>query len=517
MMRQDWIECILDDLLVLMTNGSSAKQFEEEIGLPISRIETIWNETIDFERVKYIKESKPEFVEKYQVIKNDILLSHINSDSHLGKTAIYKNEKKVLIHGINLLKLRPQPEIIADFLLHQFRFKKIKGDFIAVAQRAVNQSSINQRKLKVFDFVIAPLPEQRAIVAKIEELFSDLDKGVADLKKAQDQLKVYRQAVLKKAFEGELTKEWREQQTNLPTADELLEQIKEERQKHYEQQLENWKQAVKSWEENGKEGKKPNKPKFLKDPNKIEDGEIESYNNLPNTWLWSRLANTVVDHSSDIVDGPFGSNLKSTEYQDEGKPILRIQNIKSNQFIDKNIKYVSNEKYNFLKRHQFKPNDVIVTKLGDPLGLACRVPLDFKSGVIVADLIRIRPSSSYINYDWLTLLINSIVIQSQFRKITKGTTRPRMNLTIMRNVIIPLPSYEEQHQIVKEIESRLSVCDKVEESITESLEKAKALRQSIFKKAFEGNLLSTQEIEKCKTAPDYEPAAVLLEKIKMKQ
>ena len=209
MIREDWTECILDDLLVLMTNGSSAKQFEEEIGLPISRIETIWNETIDFERVKYIKESEPEFVEKYQVIKNDILLSHINSDSHLGKTAIYKNEKKVLIHGINLLKLRPQPEIIADFLLHQFRFKKIKGDFIAVAQRAVNQSSINQRKLKVFDFVIAPLPEQRSIVAKIEELFSDLDKGIADLKKAQDQLKIYRQAVLKKAFEGELTKEWR--------------------------------------------------------------------------------------------------------------------------------------------------------------------------------------------------------------------------------------------------------------------------------------------------------------------
>ena len=122
-MREDWTECILDDLLLLMTNGSSAKQFEEEVGLPISRIETIWDEKIDFERVKYIKESEPDFIEKYQILKNDILLSHINSDSHLGKTAIYKNENKVFIHGINLLKLRPFPEINADFLLHQFRFK----------------------------------------------------------------------------------------------------------------------------------------------------------------------------------------------------------------------------------------------------------------------------------------------------------------------------------------------------------------------------------------------------------
>jgi type I restriction enzyme S subunit len=78
----------------------------------------------------------------------------------------------------------------------------------------------------------------------------------------------------------------------------------------------------------------------------------------------------------------------------------------------------------------------------------------------------------------------------------------------------PLCSKEEQHQIVQEIESRLSVCDKVEESIVESLEKSKALRQSILKKAFEGRLLNDQELAACKSAPDYEPASVLLERIK---
>ena len=87
----------------------------------------------------------------------------------------------------------------------------------------------------------------------------------------------------------------------------------------------------------------------------------------------------------------------------------------------------------------------------------------------------------------------------------------------VKAISIPNTSLENQYKIVLEIESRLSVCDKVEESITKSLEKAKALRQSILKKAFDGKLLSTQEIEKCKAAPDYEPAAVLLEKIKMKQ
>lgn len=512
-MREDWEE---GSLGLACKIGSSKRILKKEYvsnGIPFYRTKEVkeLSEGKDISIELFISSEKyNEIKERFDIPKaGDILISAVGT---IGVSYIVKDEKPFYFKDGNLLWLRNivglEPKFLSLGLTHFIRNKKT----LDTSGTAYNALTIE--KLNTLNFPFSPLSEQRAIVAKIEELFSDLDKGIADLKKAQDQLKVYRQAVLKKAFEGELTKEWREQQTDLPSADELLEQIKEERQKHYEQQLENWKEAVKGWEENGKEGKKPGKPKLLKDPDKIEDGELENYSNLPDSWLWSRLANTVVDHSSDIVDGPFGSNLKSTEYQDEGKPILRIQNIKSNQFINKNIKFVTEEKYHFLKRHQFKPNDVIVTKLGDPLGLACRVPLDFTSGVIVADLIRIRPSSKHINYDWLTLLINSIVIQSQFRRITKGTTRPRMNLTIMRNTIVPLPAYEEQHQIVQEIESRLSVCDKVEESISESLDKAKALRQSILKKAFEGTLLSEEEIAACKAAPDYEPASVLLEKIK---
>ncbi|MDB9398095.1 restriction endonuclease subunit S [Microcystis aeruginosa] len=104
---------------------------------------------------------------------------------------------------------------------------------------------------------LSPLPEQHRIVEKIEELFSELDNGVASLKKALEQLKTYRQAVLKWAFEGKLTEKWRNtHQDSLEDADTLLEQIKAERKRHYQQQLEDWKQALKEWENNGKETKK---------------------------------------------------------------------------------------------------------------------------------------------------------------------------------------------------------------------------------------------------------------------
>ena len=96
------------------------------------------------------------------------------------------------------------------------------------------QPNISQDIVRKQPFPIIPLPEQRAIVAKIEQLFSDLDNGIANLKKAQEQLKIYRQAVLKKAFEGELTRKWRAEQIDLPSAEELLLQIKEEREKDYQ-------------------------------------------------------------------------------------------------------------------------------------------------------------------------------------------------------------------------------------------------------------------------------------------
>ncbi len=188
-----------------ITNGANVKQFDENIGIPISRIETIWNQQIDTNRVKYIKENEKEFIEKYALKYNDILFSHINSDIHLGKTAVYKSVPKTLIHGINLLLIRTNNLVNPIYFNYHLNFLRAKGKFISIAQKSVNQSSINQSKLKNVDIVVPPLPEQQAIVAKIEELLSELENGKQQLLTAQQQLKVYRQSLLKWAFEGKLT------------------------------------------------------------------------------------------------------------------------------------------------------------------------------------------------------------------------------------------------------------------------------------------------------------------------
>ena len=131
------------------------------------------------------------------------------SGATTGKFGIYNSIRKAYQNQrVGNLKLNSKKIIDKKYifnLLYSLKFQ-IEKDAYGGAQPNISAGKIHALKT-----VLAPLPEQRAIVAKIEELFSDLDKGVADLKKAQDQLKVYRQAVLKKAFEGELTKEWREE------------------------------------------------------------------------------------------------------------------------------------------------------------------------------------------------------------------------------------------------------------------------------------------------------------------
>ena len=376
-------------------------------------------------------------------------------------------------------------------------------------QKAISgsaQPQITRSTLSPIKIPIAPLPEQRAIVAKIEELFSDLDKGIADLKKAQNQLKVYRQAVLKKAFEGELTKEWREQQTDLTTADALLKQIKEERQKHYEQQIENWKQAVKSWEENGKEGKKPSRISKPKIVSEVEQEDIEKYDNIPENWQWSRFGN--VTYKIGDIDH------KMPKTVEDGMPYLSTGNIKANGTIDfNNAKTISRADFDRLAL-KIKPEkgDIIFPRYGT---IGRNILIDFDKEFLVSySCAIIKNITSLMDAKFALYYSISPVIKREIKRYTVQTTQANIGIASIELFVFPLCSKKEQHQIVQEIESRLSVCDKVEESITESLDKSKALRQSILKKAFEGTLLSEEEIAACKAAPDYEPASVLLEKIK---
>ena len=200
-----WSITTLGSVLIRMTNGININQTDlcSADALPISRIETIANEKIDFSHVKYCIPSI-EQEQKYLLKKGDILFSHINSDKHLGKTAIYMDDEP-LIHGVNLLLLRSDENLYhnkcLNYLLKYYRYT---GVFLNLAQRAVNQSSINQKKLSNLEIPLPPLEEQKQIAEKLDKLFDKIASIKKSTERIPELLKNFRQQILTYAVTGKL-------------------------------------------------------------------------------------------------------------------------------------------------------------------------------------------------------------------------------------------------------------------------------------------------------------------------
>ena len=209
---------------------------------------------------------------------------------------------------------------------------------------------------------------------------------------------------------------------------------------------------------------------------------------LPEGWCWAELNEIVNNPKSDIVDGPFGSDLKSSEYTDKGVPIIRIQNVDRNKFIEKNIQFISAKKAQELKRHNFHPGDIVITKLGDPLGKACIVPENFGPGIVVADIVRLRLNHKFCSIPYLVHSINSEPVGEQLLRNIKGTTRPRVNLGHIRSLRIPLAPLPEQKRIVAKVEELLIRANRTKERLAKGALILKRFRQAVLTAACSGRL-----------------------------
>ncbi len=241
--------------------------------------------------------------------------------------------------------------------------------------------------------------------------------------------------------------------------------------------------------------------------------EFDIPESLPDGWKWMPLEDLMDLPKQDIVDGPFGSNLKASEYVEEGIPIARLQNVDRNAFVHKNIKYVTRQKAEELARHTFKSGDILITKLGDPLGEACIAPTSIEHGVIVADLVRVRPAENKVDRRYLTYAINSPLVARQFEKHTKGTTRPRVNLGMIRKLPIPVAPREMQAGVVAEIEKQFSRIDEAVANLKRVKANLKRYKAAVLKAAVEGRLVETEAELARREGRSFETGAQLLQRI----
>lgn len=194
-----WQTKKLGEALSVITNGVNCKQDKSGQGDQITRIETIAQAQIDFNRVGYCKLNKTEKL-KYKLKRGDILFSHINSVIHVGKTAIFNSDEE-LYHGINLLLMRPEKFILPDYLQYFLKSLFLGGYWNTVCKQSINQASVNQQDIKKVEILYPnSISEQKRIVKKLDGVFEKVTKAKENAEKNLQNSKELFESYLQSVF-----------------------------------------------------------------------------------------------------------------------------------------------------------------------------------------------------------------------------------------------------------------------------------------------------------------------------
>ena len=359
--------------------------------------------------------------------------------------------------------LRGEGGVSSNYLFHLARseaFIKALEPF----QRGTSYPAVRDGDVLSQPLPLAPSAEQRRIVDKLEELLSDLDAGVAELRAAQAKLKLYRQSLLKAAVTGELTAEWRKRQR--------LEVVA------------------------------PSESTAVALPAVMPD--VDSVlRTIPDDWVWTCAAQLC----GFITKGTTPpKELKDAD--NSGVPFIRVTNLTSDGSLDLSEKVFVTEAIHrgFLKRSIVYPGDVLMNIVGPPLGQVSVVPGSFDEWNVNQAVAIFRPSER-ITVSFLSVYLLSSLAQQWLQRRAK-TTAGQTNLTLelCRRLPVPVPSLSEQHAISAILAEQLDGLAMQEQAVRISLRQSAAQRKNILRAAFSGQLVPQD--------PNDEPAGVLLERIR---
>jgi len=234
---------------------------------------------------------------------------------------------------------------------------------------------------------------------------------------------------------------------------------------------------------------------------------------LPVGWILARPTDLAADEQYSLGIGPFGSNLKVSDYTDGGVPLVFVRNIRAESFEGEGVKFVSERKADELRAHWVQPGDVLITKMGDPPGDSALYPESMPVGVITADCVkwRIDPAVGISRY--FVYATRTTDVQQQIRDITKGVAQRKVSLARFKTVQYPVAPLPTQKLIVEALDSHLSRLHDVVTTLQRVQRNLKRYRASVLKAAVEGRLVPTEAELAREEGRDYEPADVLLTRI----
>jgi type I restriction enzyme, S subunit len=212
---------------------------------------------------------------------------------------------------------------------------------------------------------------------------------------------------------------------------------------------------------------------------------------LPNEWKWVPLESVLP--KGGIFDGPFGSNLKTSDYSPSGVRVVRLENIGQLRFNSEKHTYISHTKYSSLRKHTVGQGDIIFASFIDEEVRACMLPDLQGPAIAKADCFCIRPMAEFVDPTYLTYQLVCGASYSRLVSEIHGATRPRINTTQLRKLEIRLAPIQEQQEIVRRVKAMLSLAEIVESRFQDAAGSVTTLTQSILAKAFRGELVAQEK------------------------
>jgi len=336
-------------------------------------------------------------------------------------------------------------------------------EFVSFATHlnAGDRPRVDFDQLAPYPFPVAPLDQQKRIVAEIEKQFSRLDEAVANLKRVKANLKRYKAAVLKAAVEGRLVETEaelaRREGRSYETGEQLLQSILETRRSQ--------------WQGKGK----------YKEPAAPDTTDLPE---LPEGWVWCGFEQVSVSDKHALKAGPFGSALKKEFYSESGYKIYGQEQVISGDSTFGDY-FIDEAKYRELESCAVKPGDLLISLVGTA-GKVLVLPPTASPGIINPRLLKLSLNQIHIEPAYAAYMLQSAWAKHYFKLQGHGGTMEILNLGIIKALPVPLPPLTEQHRIVAEVDRRLTLLCATEVQVEANLQRAQLLRQSVLSKAFTG-------------------------------
>nr|WP_242518241.1 restriction endonuclease subunit S [Halochromatium roseum] len=504
-----WTSCKLEDLATLTIGGDWGKAFEyvdeNYVTARCIRASELRGWTQNKGASAALRRIKKDSLIKRKLQIGDILVevSGGGPEQPVGRTALIDEtvlstnpeEPKICTNFFRLF--RPEPNINSAYLqLYLVCFYQ-SGQINAYQAGSNNLRNLKFANYLTIEVPLPPIAEQRRIVAKIEALFSELDKGIESLETAREQLKVYRQAVLKQAFEGKLTAQWRvENPEAVLSAEDLLSRLRAQRKQSHDDATLAWKRNFEDWQSKNSGQSKPKKPAKPIAIDPVENGEFPVF---PKDWLVLRFGALCASIRNGISKKPEGA---------AGSKILRISAVRPMECALDDIRLIDNEDGIF-GDYFLNAGDLLFTRYNGSRAYVGVSALYRGNGdhLFPDKLIQARLAVPIIRPDYLEMAVNCSISREHIEKRIRTTAgQSGVSGSDIKSIPVPVCSPAEQDLIVEKVQSVWQESGRLLVEINHAIQQSEALRQSILKKAFSGQLVPQD--------PNDEPASALLARIK---